>query len=160
LEIIDKAILYLHIFIANSNDYYLLFRIWILIITGEYFSTMRLLVCEDNKLVIKTLSVVLGKEGFEVDIADDGNKAFEFLHKSKYDLILVDIHLPFHSGLEIIKFLRSDLKQRTPVLVLSAFSDQEIQKQAGEMEIEAYIVKPFNPSDLIRKIRSILKLDL
>jgi DNA-binding response OmpR family regulator len=121
---------------------------------------MRLLVCEDNKLVIKTLSVVLGKEGFEVDIADDGNKAFEFLHKRKYDLILVDIHLPFHSGLEIIKFLRSDLKQRTPVLVLSAFSDQEIQKQAGEMEIEEYIVKPFNPSDLIRKIRAILKLDV
>jgi DNA-binding response OmpR family regulator len=121
---------------------------------------MRLLVCEDNSLVIKTLSVVLGKQGFEVDIAEDGNKAFEFLHKSKYDLILVDIHLPFHSGLEIIKFLRSDLKQRTPVLVLSAFSDLEIQKQAGEMEIEGYIVKPFNPSDLIRKIRSILKLDV
>ena len=121
---------------------------------------MRLLVCEDNKLVIKTLSVVLERDGFEVDLAEDGNKAFEFLHKSSYDLILVDIHLPFHSGLEIIKLLRSDLKQKTHVLVLSAFSDQELQRQAGEMEIDGYILKPFNPSDLIRKIRSILKLDL
>jgi DNA-binding response OmpR family regulator len=121
---------------------------------------MRLLVCEDNKLVIRTLSVVLEKEGFEVELAEDGNLAFEYLHKNNYDLIIVDIHLPFHSGLEVIKLLRSDLKQKTPVLVLSAFSDQEMQRQAGEMEIDGYIVKPFNPSDLIRKIRSILKLDL
>ncbi len=121
---------------------------------------MRLLVCEDNKLVIKTLSVVLERDGFEVDLAEDGNKAFDFLHKNNYDLILIDIHLPFHSGLEIIKYLRSDLKQKTPVLVLSAFSDQEIQRQAGEMEIDGYVTKPFNPSDLITRIRSILKLDL
>lgn len=121
---------------------------------------MRLLVCEDNKLVVKTLSVVLEKDGFEVDKAEDGNTAFEFLHKNSYDLILIDIHLPFHSGLEIIKYLRSDLKQTTPVLVLSAFSDPEIQRQAGEMGIEGYIVKPFNPSELLKKIRTILKLDL
>jgi len=111
-------------------------------------------------LVIKTLSVVLEKEGFEVDLAQDGNKAFEFLLKSVYDLILVDIHLPFHSGLEIIKYLRSDLKQKTPVLVLSAFSDLEMQRQAGELKIDGYILKPFNPADLIQKIRSILKLNL
>ena len=121
---------------------------------------MRLLVCEDNKLVVKTLSVVLEKDGFKVDIAEDGNKAFDLLHKTVYDLVLVDIHLPFHSGLEIIKLIRSDLKQKTPVLVLTAFSDQEVQRQAREMEIDEYIVKPFNPSDLIRKIRSILKLDV
>lgn len=118
---------------------------------------MRLLVCEDNKLVIKTLTVVLKKEGFEVDLAEDGNMAFEFLQKKAYDLILVDIHLPFHSGLEVIKYLRSDLKLGTPVLVLSAFSDQEMQRQAGELEIDGYILKPFNPGDLINKIRSILK---
>ena len=121
---------------------------------------MKLLVCEDNKLVIKTLSVVLEKNGFEVDLAEDGNKAFDFLHKSVYDLVLVDIHLPFHSGLEIIKLLRSELKQKTPVLVLTAFSDPEMQRQAREMEIDGYVVKPFNPSDLIKKIRSILKLDV
>lgn len=120
---------------------------------------MRLLVCEDNKLVMKILSVVLEKDGFKVDLAEDGNIAFELLDKTIYDLILVDIHLPFHSGLEIIKYLRSDLKQRTPVLIVSAFSDLEVQRQAGELEIDGYIVKPFNPADLITRIRTILKLD-
>jgi DNA-binding response OmpR family regulator len=109
---------------------------------------------------MKTLSVVLEKDGFEVDLADDGNKAFDLLHKTVYDLILVDIHLPFHSGLEIIKYLRSDLKQSTPVFVLTAFSDLEMQRQAGELDINGYMLKPFNPTDLINKIRSILKPDL
>ena len=100
---------------------------------------MKLLVCEDNKLVVKTLSVVLEKGGFVVDTAVDGNMAFELLHKSVYDLIIVDIHLPFHSGLEVIKLLRSDLKQKTPVLVLSAFSDPEIQRQAAEMALSLLV---------------------
>jgi len=121
---------------------------------------MRLLICEDNKLVMKTLFVVLERDGFMVDLAQDGNKAFELLQKNVYDLILIDIHIPFHSGLEIIKFLRSDLKQRTPVLVLSAFSDLEMQRQAAELEIDGYMLKPFNPADLTQKIRSILKLNL
>lgn len=117
---------------------------------------MRLLICEDNKLVMKTLSLVLEKDGFKVDLAKDGNIAFDYLQKNVYDMILVDIHLPFHSGLEIIRFLRSDLKLKTPVLVLSAFSDIQMQKQAGELEINGYIVKPFSLSDLIQKIRFIL----
>jgi DNA-binding response OmpR family regulator len=119
---------------------------------------MKLLVCEDNRLVMKTLAVVLEKDGFRVDLAEDGNMAFELLQKNAYDLVLVDIHLPFHSGLEVIKYLRSELKQKTPVLVLSAFSDAEMQRQAGEMEIDGYMIKPFNPSDLVRRIRSILKI--
>ncbi len=121
---------------------------------------MRLLVCEDNKMVMKTLYVVLEREGFKIDLAKDGNIAFELLNKNAYDMILVDIHLPFHSGLEIIRFLRSDLKRNTPVIVLSAFSDLQMQRQARELEIDGYIVKPFDPSDLLQKIRSILRLNI
>ena len=118
---------------------------------------MKILICEDNKLAMNTLSFILEKEGYKSDTAEDGNKAFTFLQKTVYDLILVDIHLPFHSGLEVIKYLRSDLKMNTPVLVLTAFSDLQMQSQAGELGISGYIVKPFDPSDLIRQICFILK---
>jgi DNA-binding response OmpR family regulator len=106
---------------------------------------------------MNTLSFILEKEGLKSDTAEDGNIALTLLQKTVYDLILVDIHLPFHSGLELIKYLRSDLKMETPVLVLTAFSDPQMQLQAGELGISGYIVKPFNPSDLIQHIRSILK---
>ena len=118
---------------------------------------MKVLICEDNKLASKTLSVVLEREGYEADSAEDGKKAIALLQTNIYDLIVVDIHLPFHSGLELIKFLRSDLESKTPVLIVTAFSDPQMQKQAKELGIDGYIVKPFNPSDLIKKVREILK---
>jgi DNA-binding response OmpR family regulator len=118
---------------------------------------MKILICEDDKLAMNLLSFLMKKEGFKSDTAEDGNKALTFLKKTVYDLILMDIHLPFHSGLEIIKYLRSDLKMETPVLVLTAFSDLQTQRQAGELGTSGYIIKPFDPSDLIRQIGFILK---
>ena len=118
---------------------------------------MNILICEDNRLALKTLTVVLEREGFKPDTAENGNDAMTLLKKNVYDMIVVDIHLPYHSGLELVKFLRSELKSNTPVLIVTAFSDQQMQRQAGELGINGYIVKPFNPTDLIEKIRSILK---
>jgi DNA-binding response OmpR family regulator len=120
---------------------------------------MNILICEDNQLAMKTLMFVLGKEGYDLSTAEDGNKALEFMKMYVYDLIIVDIHLPFHSGLELIKYLRSDLKRETPVLVLSAFSDLQMQQQAKELGISGYIVKPFKLNDLIEQMRFILKKD-
>jgi len=96
---------------------------------------MGILICEDNKLAMKTLSVIIEKEGYKTDTAIDGNEAIALLQKKVYDLILVDIHMPYHSGLELIRYLRSDLKKKTPVLVVTAFSDPQMQKQAGELGI-------------------------
>ncbi len=117
---------------------------------------MKILICEDNRLTMKTLSYVLGKEGFEFEEAEDGRKALTLLQKTVFDLIIVDIHLPFRSGLELIRYVRSDLKLKTPVLILTAFSNPQMQRQAGELGISGYIVKPFNPADIILQVRSIL----
>lgn len=120
---------------------------------------MKILVCEDNKLALKTITVILGKEGFVTEFAENGNDAVDCLSRNTYDLIITDIHLPFRSGLELVKYLRSDLKMTTPVIVLTAFSDPQMQKQAIELGINDYIVKPFNPVELLSKIRAVLKLN-
>ena len=119
---------------------------------------MKILICEDNQLAIKTLAFVLEKEGFELDTAEDGNKAVSLIQKGNYDLILMDIHLPFLSGLELVEHLRGDLKKETPVIVISAFSDQHVQRQARELGISDYFVKPLKLTDLIDRIRLILKM--
>ena len=119
---------------------------------------MRILICEDNKLALKTVSVVLQREGYETETAEDGIRAISMIRDNIYDLIIVDIHLPFHSGLELVKYLRSEMNRNTPVVILSSFSDLQMQKQASELGINGYIVKPFNPSDLISMIRSALKI--
>jgi DNA-binding response OmpR family regulator len=117
---------------------------------------MKILICEDNPMAMKTLSVVLEREGYDANVADDGNVGIEMLQKNDYDLLVVDIHLPYRSGLELIKFVRSDQGKDTPVIILTAFSDNQMQRQAGELGISDYIVKPFNPVDLVAKIKSIL----
>ncbi|OFY66183.1 MAG: hypothetical protein A2Y71_15615 [Bacteroidetes bacterium RBG_13_42_15] len=117
---------------------------------------MKILICEDNPMAMKTLSVILEREGFEADLAEDGNVAIDLLQMYDYDLMVVDIHLPYRSGLELVKFVRSDQGKDTPVIILTAFSDHQMQRQAGELGISDYIVKPFNPGDLVTKIKSIL----
>jgi DNA-binding response OmpR family regulator len=118
---------------------------------------MKILICEDNKLAMRALAVFLGKEGFETVNAIDGNEAMELLDTNEYDLVLIDIHLPYHSGLELIRHLRSDLKKKTPVIVVSAFSDPQVQRQAHELGIDDYIVKPVDPTGLLEKIRTLLR---
>jgi DNA-binding response OmpR family regulator len=117
---------------------------------------MKILICEDNPMAMRTLSVVLEREGYDADVADDGNVGIEMLQKNDYDLLVIDIHLPYRSGLELIKYVRTDQGKDTPVIILSAFSDNQMQRQAGELGISDYIVKPFNPVDLVVKIKSIL----
>ena len=117
---------------------------------------MKILICEDNRMASRTISVVLEREGYETETADDGNLAIDLLKDNNYDLVIVDIHLPYHSGLELVKYLRSYQQKKTPVLVVSAFSDPQMQKQAAELGANGYIVKPFNPDELVRMISSAL----
>lgn len=118
---------------------------------------MKILICEDNKIASRTISVVLEREGYQTTTAEDGNLAIGMLNNNNYDLVIVDIHLPYHSGLELVKYLRSDLQKKTPVLIVSAFSDAQVRKQAGELGVNGYIIKPFNPDELVRMISSVIK---
>jgi DNA-binding response OmpR family regulator len=119
---------------------------------------MKVLICEDNKLALKAMSVVLEREGYDPVTVSDGQEAIEMLRRKDFDVVIVDIHLPYHSGLEVIRFLRTDLKKQTPVLIVSAFSDPQVQRQAGEMKVSGYITKPFDPADLISKIRAVVTM--
>ncbi len=117
---------------------------------------MKILICEDNTLAMKALSVILGKNGYATAIAADGNEAMDMLRNNDYDLLLVDIHLPYHSGLELVEFVRTDLKKDTPVIIVSAFSDPQMIKRAGDLGINDYIVKPIDANILVNKIRLLL----
>jgi DNA-binding response OmpR family regulator len=118
---------------------------------------VRILICEDNLLVLRALSVVLEREGYDPVAVSDGNKAIEMLKTYEFGLVIVDIHLPYHSGLEVIGYLRTELRKQTPVLIVTAFSDPQVQRQAAEMQVSGYLTKPFNPDDLIRQIKEAVK---
>lgn len=143
-------------FLLEECQKYPTLHVGINLISEGFKVLMKILICEDNKLTTKTISVVLAKEGYETEVAEDGNVAISLLEKNVYDLLIIDIHLPFHSGLELVRFVRTNLKRETPVIILSAFSDPQMKRQAKELGISEYIIKPFNPADLVIRIRSAL----
>lgn len=115
-----------------------------------------ILVCEDNKLASRVISTVLERMGYTIDIAVDGNEAMEKIKSAEPDLLITDIHLPYHSGLELVRYMRRDLGRTTPVIIVSAFSDPHVQEKARELDISDYFVKPFDTKVLIDRIESLL----
>ncbi|MBN1388652.1 MAG: response regulator [Bacteroidales bacterium] len=118
---------------------------------------MNILVCEDNKLSSLVISTVLKRQGYDIETASDGNEAIEKVTKGKPDLVICDINLPYHSGLELVRYMRTELRSDIPVIIVSAFSDPQVKKEVMELRISDYFVKPFDTDDLIKRIRSLLK---
>jgi DNA-binding response OmpR family regulator len=93
----------------------------------------------------------------EVVKALDGREAKKLLAEEDFDLIITDIHMPFHSGLEITTFVRQELKKLTPIIVLSAEGLEDTVLQAFEIGANDFITKPFSPAELAVRVRRILQ---
>ena len=102
----------------------------------------------------KTLEKVDSK--YEVIRASTGTDGISQAQTIKPDIILVDLMMPDKSGWQIIKELKSnDVTKQIPILIITAKSD-ELSKQMGEYSTKGYIVKPFDPKDLDKKIKKLL----
>ena len=114
-----------------------------------------LLLVEDERSIREPLARLLEREGFRISQAGDAARARQLLPDSAFDLAILDIMLPGEDGLSLARFIRasSDL----PVIMLTARSE-EIDRIVGiEMGADDYLAKPFNPRELIARIRAILR---
>ena len=115
----------------------------------------RILVVEDEASFSDALSYVLGKEGFEVTLADTGDGAIIAFDKEGADLVLLDLMLPGLSGIEVCKQLRS--RSDVPIIMLTA-KDTEVDKVVGlELGADDYVTKPYSKAELIARIRAVLR---
>lgn len=116
---------------------------------------MKILVCEDDEAILKIMQFKLKKElGAEVESASDGKKAIQALSaRQDYDLIITDIHMPYHSGMEVIEYTRKDLKLEVPIIVLSAEGLDDTLEEAFELGADDFVSKPFSPQELIARVK-------
>ena len=115
----------------------------------------KILVVEDEASFSEALSYVLGKEGFEVTVADTGDGAIAAFDKSGADLVLLDLMLPGLSGTEVCKQLRA--RSDVPIIMLTA-KDTEVDKVVGlELGADDYVTKPFDSDILLARVDSVLR---
>lgn len=116
----------------------------------------KILVCEDNEVIIKVIEYKLRRDGYIVEIAKDGNSAIEKLNQTSYDLILTDMLMPFTGGLELINKIRNELKSNVPIIVLSGLVQENTIIEALKLGADDYITKPFSPNELSLRVKRLL----
>ncbi|HPZ09446.1 MAG TPA: response regulator transcription factor [Candidatus Eremiobacteraeota bacterium] len=117
---------------------------------------MRILLIEDEKKVARFISKGLTEESYAVDIAYDGEEGAFLAEINEYDLIILDIMLPKKNGFEVIKQLRGK-GLITPVIMLTAKDDLNSKIQGLDLGADDYITKPFAFSELMARIRAIIR---
>ncbi|RIH84274.1 response regulator transcription factor [Calidithermus roseus] len=117
---------------------------------------MRLLVVEDNPEVSALVAEALVKEGWAVDTAPGAAEAWGLLQSFPYDLMVLDLGLPDGDGLGLLRRLR-DEEYRLPVLILSARDAPQVRVQGLEDGADDYVVKPFYASELVARVRALLR---
>ena len=115
----------------------------------------KVLVVDDEKLIVKGIRFSLEQDGMEVDYAYDGESALEAAHEKKYDIILLDVMLPKMSGFEVCQQIRefSDV----PIIMLTAKGDDMDKILGLEYGADDYITKQFNILEVKARIKAIIR---
>ena len=117
--------------------------------------TGNIVVVDDDEHIRELASLYLRKEGFEVSVATNGPAAIDAIAREKPSLVVLDLMLPGMSGYDVCKAVR--LESNVPIIMLTA-RDEDVDKIVGlELGADDYLTKPFNPRELVARIKAILR---
>jgi DNA-binding response OmpR family regulator len=114
-----------------------------------------ILVCDDDKEIVKAVEIYLSQEGYNILKAYNGEECTEILSQNTIHLILLDIMMPKKDGIQTIQEIRES--SSIPVIMLSAKSEDEDKINGLNLGADDYITKPFNPQELVARVKSALR---
>lgn len=121
----------------------------------------KILVIEDNELLLKMIEFILKKNGFVVTTAKTGKEAIDALVETPFDLIITDLMLPYANGFEIIDKIKQNKQQnQVPVIIISAVINEETVMAGFESGADDYIKKPFTPGELLSRVVRLLNVSV
>lgn len=116
----------------------------------------KVLVVEDDEQLLRSVSGLLAREGYEVVAATDGAKGLALGLRGDFEVMVLDLTLPSVDGMKLLSALRSE-GVRQPVLVLSGRSDELDKVMALDLGADDYLTKPFSPAELAARLRALLR---
>lgn len=117
---------------------------------------MRVLIAEDEMSTAKAMKLLLEKANFSADIVYNGNDAWEYIQAVDYDVIVLDIMMPYKSGMDVLSLMRNK-HIVTPVLILTAKSEIEDRVAGLESGADDYLPKPFAAKELIARVKALAR---
>jgi len=117
---------------------------------------MKVLVVDDDRIVIKSCIRILESEGFSVSTVPGADEALEILRADSFDLLLLDVKMPKRDGLSLMKEIRG-IWQDVPIIVMSGYPTPETIADVLKAGATQFIPKPFLPDELIQAIRQVLE---
>ncbi|HKN85475.1 MAG TPA: response regulator [Nitrospiraceae bacterium] len=118
-----------------------------------------ILIVEDDEDMVTLLQFLLEREGYQAIVATEGRQARTLVETlSPPRLVLLDVMLPYHNGFELVTYIRSkELWRDVPIVMLTADSAERDIVRALDVGASDYVVKPFNPKELMARLRRFLK---
>lgn len=116
---------------------------------------MKIVVADDEPIMLKTISLRLKKDGHEVITTDNGREALDMIALENPDLVITDIMMPYASGLEIVGTVKSTNK-KLPIIVLSAMGQENVVLEAFQLGADDFISKPFSPNELSMRVKRLM----
>jgi DNA-binding NtrC family response regulator len=117
---------------------------------------MKILVVDDDVIVIKSCRRILEAEGFEVSSVPGADQALEAIRTSDFDLFLIDVKMPKRDGMYLMREIKNNWPE-IPTIVMSGYPTPETIAEMLRLGATRFIPKPFRPDELIKSIRQVLK---
>jgi len=117
---------------------------------------MKILVVDDDAIVIKSCQRILEAEGLEVSSVPSADEALERIRKDEFDLLLIDVKMPKHDGMFLMREIKKVIPEM-PIIVMSGYPTPETISDVLKLGATQFIPKPFRPDELIKIIRPVLQ---
>jgi DNA-binding NtrC family response regulator len=117
---------------------------------------MKILVVDDDAIVVKSCKRVLEAEGFEISSVSSADQALETVKKYDFDLLLIDVKMPKHDGFFLMREIKRDVPEM-PVVVMSGYPTPETISEVLKSGAVQFIPKPFRPDELIKTIHKAIQ---
>lgn len=118
---------------------------------------VKILVCDDERHIVRLIQVNLERQGWEVVTAFDGKEGLEKIRSEKPNLVVLDVMMPYMDGFEVLKSLRREPEtEQLPVIMLTAKAQDKDVFEGYHYGADMYLTKPFNPMELVTFVKRII----